>query len=94
MIEAVDVAVTPAVAAARPPAPVAVVIDVLRATSTIVTALDNGAAGIIPVLDPDAALTVLPLARLPFTVKANQPLRCGRGESGNRRGRCMEPSER
>jgi len=58
VIEAVDVAVTPAVAAARPPAPVAVVIDVLRATSTIVTALDNGAAGIIPVLDPDAALTV------------------------------------
>jgi 2-phosphosulfolactate phosphatase len=58
VIEAVDVAVTPAVAAARPPAPVAVVVDVLRATSTIVTALDNGAAGVIPALDADAALAV------------------------------------
>ncbi|HEX7713459.1 MAG TPA: 2-phosphosulfolactate phosphatase [Bacillota bacterium] len=34
---------------------VAVVIDVLRATSTIVTALGNQALGIIPVLDPGEA---------------------------------------
>jgi len=33
----------------------AVVIDVLRATSTIVTALQNGAKGVIPVEDMDAA---------------------------------------
>ena len=58
MIEAVDVAINPAVAAARKPATAAVVIDILRATSTIVTALDNGAAGIIPTKDPEAALTV------------------------------------
>lgn len=34
---------------------IAVVIDVLRASSTIITALNNGAKGIIPVEDMDAA---------------------------------------
>ena len=35
-----------------------VAIDVLRATTTIVTALANGAAGVIPVLDPEDAVEV------------------------------------
>ena len=35
-----------------------VVIDVLRATTTIATALANGAAGVVPVLDPEDALAV------------------------------------
>ena len=45
MIRTLDVAATPAFAAARPPAGTVVVIDVLRATSTIVAAFDNGACG-------------------------------------------------
>jgi 2-phosphosulfolactate phosphatase len=59
VIRSLDVAATPAAAAARPPAAIAVVIDVLRATSTIVTALDNGAAGIVPVRETDEAITVM-----------------------------------
>jgi 2-phosphosulfolactate phosphatase len=59
MIRALDVASTPASAATRAPMEIAVVIDVLRATSTIVTALDNGAAGIIPVRETDEAIAVM-----------------------------------
>ncbi len=59
MIRSLDVAATPAAAAARPPAAIAVVIDVLRATSTIVTALENGAAGIVPVRETDEAILVM-----------------------------------
>ena len=59
MISSIDVAATPAGAASRPPAAIAIVIDVLRATSTIVTALDNGAASIIPVREPDEAIAVM-----------------------------------
>jgi 2-phosphosulfolactate phosphatase len=59
MISALDVAATPAAASSRTPMPIAVVIDVLRATSTIVTALDNGAAGIIPVREVDEAIGVM-----------------------------------
>ena len=58
MIEALDVAVTPALAAAHEPPGVAVVIDVLRATSVIVTALDNGAAGVIPTKEVEEALAI------------------------------------
>ncbi len=59
MIRTVDVAVTPAAIAARPPAGVVVVIDVLRATSTIATALANGAEGVIPVREPDEAIATM-----------------------------------
>jgi 2-phosphosulfolactate phosphatase len=59
MLRAVDVALTPALVAARPPAGAAVVIDVLRATSTIATALDHGAAAVVPVRDPDEAIAVM-----------------------------------
>jgi 2-phosphosulfolactate phosphatase len=59
VIRSLDVAATPAAAAARPPAAIAVVIDVLRATSTIVTALENGAAGIVPVRETDEAILVM-----------------------------------
>jgi 2-phosphosulfolactate phosphatase len=59
LIRSLDVASTPAAATGRAPATIAVVIDVLRATSTIVTALDNGAAGIIPVRETDEAIAVM-----------------------------------
>jgi 2-phosphosulfolactate phosphatase len=59
VIASLDVAATPAGAAARAPAAIAIVIDVLRATSTIVTALDNGATNIIPVREPDEAIAVM-----------------------------------
>ena len=59
MIRTIDVAVTPALINARPPAGVAVVIDVLRATSTIATALQNGASGVIPVREPDEAIATM-----------------------------------
>ena len=58
MIRTVDVAVTPAAIGLRPPAGAAVVIDVLRATSTIATALANGATSIVPVRDPSDAIGV------------------------------------
>jgi 2-phosphosulfolactate phosphatase len=51
-----DVAVTPAVL--RPaalPASTVLVVDVLRASTTIVAALTSGCAGIVPVADADAA---------------------------------------
>jgi 2-phosphosulfolactate phosphatase len=59
VIRSLDVAATPAFAAARPPCDTVVVIDVLRATSSIVTALDNGAAGIVPVRNADEAIAVM-----------------------------------
>ncbi len=59
MIRNVDVAVTPAAISARPPAGVAVVMDVLRATSTIATALANGAERVIPVREPDEAIATM-----------------------------------
>jgi 2-phosphosulfolactate phosphatase len=54
-----DVAATPASVASRAPVPTVVVIDVLRATSTIVTALDNGAAGVVPVREAEEAIVVM-----------------------------------
>jgi 2-phosphosulfolactate phosphatase len=71
----VDVAVTPSLATARERTALAVVIDVLRATSTIVTALENGAAGIIPVRHQDDAIAV---AR---RVGRDRSLLCGERES-------------
>jgi 2-phosphosulfolactate phosphatase len=55
----IDVHFTPAELAGAPLADsVAVVIDVLRATSTIVEALANGARCVIPVTTPEAAVRV------------------------------------
>src|SRR5476651_2144259 len=59
MIATIDTAAAPAFSSARPPAATVVVIDVLRATSSIVTALDNGAAGIVPVREADEAIVVM-----------------------------------
>ena len=59
MIRTLDVAATPAFAASRPPCATVVVIDILRATSSIVTALDAGAAGIVPVREADEAIAVM-----------------------------------
>jgi 2-phosphosulfolactate phosphatase len=59
VIDLLDVAATPAFAAARPPCATVVVIDVLRATSSIVTALDAGAAAIVPVREADEAIAVM-----------------------------------
>jgi 2-phosphosulfolactate phosphatase len=59
MIATLDAAATPANTSARTPAGTVVVIDVLRATSTIVTALDNGAAGVVPVREAEEAVTVM-----------------------------------
>lgn len=59
MIRSLDVAATPDFGSTRPRAATVVVIDVLRATSSIVTALDNGAAGIVPVREADEAIAVM-----------------------------------
>lgn len=59
MIATLDAAATPANTSAHAPAATVVVIDVLRATSTIVTALDNGAAGVVPVREAEEAITVM-----------------------------------
>jgi 2-phosphosulfolactate phosphatase len=59
MISSLDVAVVPATSSARAPVATVVVLDVLRATSSIVTALDNGAAAIIPVREADEAIAVM-----------------------------------
>jgi len=56
MIARVDVAITPSVVAIGLRGLVVVVIDVLRATTTIVEALGNGAATIIPCLEPEDAI--------------------------------------
>ncbi len=55
----IDVAVTPALIASCAPAGIAVVIDVLRATTTIVAAIENGAAGVVPVRETDEAIAVM-----------------------------------
>lgn len=44
---------------ARTPTAIAVVVDVLRATSSIVVALDAGAPSILPVRDPDEAIALM-----------------------------------
>src|ERR1700722_10394445 len=59
MIATLDTAAAPAFISARAPAATVVVIDVLRATSTIVTALEHGAAGIVPVREADEAIVVM-----------------------------------
>ena len=59
MIATLDMAATPDFGTSRAPAATVVVIDVLRATSTIVTALDNGAAGVVPVREADEAIIVM-----------------------------------
>jgi 2-phosphosulfolactate phosphatase len=59
MIRALDVAATPASATSRAQTATVVVIDVLRATSSIVTALDNGAGAIVPVREVDEAIAVM-----------------------------------
>jgi 2-phosphosulfolactate phosphatase len=52
----VDVAVTPAALASMALAgATALVIDVLRASTSIITALANGCAGVVPVAEPDEA---------------------------------------
>lgn len=55
MIAALDVAAVPALAERYSSATIAIVIDVLRATTTIVTALENGAARIFPCRDKGEA---------------------------------------
>jgi 2-phosphosulfolactate phosphatase len=59
MIATLDVAAAPDFGSTRAPAAIMVVIDVLRATSSIVTALDNGAAGVVPVREADEAIVVM-----------------------------------
>jgi 2-phosphosulfolactate phosphatase len=59
MISSLDVAAAPDFSSTPAPAATVVVIDVLRATSSIVTALDNGAAGIVPVREADEAIVVM-----------------------------------
>ncbi len=59
MIATLDVAAAPAYVSARIPAATVVVIDVLRATSSIVTALENGASGVVPVREADEAIVVM-----------------------------------
>ncbi len=59
MLQTVDVAVAPSLIAPRAAAGVAVVIDVLRATSTIVTALHHGATCVVPTREPDDAIAVM-----------------------------------
>ncbi len=56
MIGRVDVAVTPSAVAIGLRGLVVVVIDVLRATTTITRALENGAVTIIPCLEPEDAI--------------------------------------
>jgi len=58
MIAHLDVAATPAAAAERANVATVVVIDVLRATSTIVAALEAGAQAVIPVAEPAGARAV------------------------------------
>jgi 2-phosphosulfolactate phosphatase len=53
----VDVAITPAaLAPAALAGATALVIDVLRASTSIITALANGCGGVVPVAEPDEAL--------------------------------------
>ncbi|MFN2461190.1 MAG: 2-phosphosulfolactate phosphatase, partial [Candidatus Velthaea sp.] len=56
MIERIDVAVTPATAPIGLRGTIVVVIDVLRATTTIIRALEAGAASVVPCLEPEDAV--------------------------------------
>lgn len=58
MIARVDVAVTPSAVAIGLRGLVVVVIDVLRATTTITRALENGANTVVPCLEPEDAIAV------------------------------------
>ncbi len=58
MITRVNVAVTPSAVAIGLRGLVVVVIDVLRATTTITRALENGAQSVIPCLEPEDAIAV------------------------------------
>jgi 2-phosphosulfolactate phosphatase len=58
MIARVNVAVTPSAVAIGLRGLVVVVIDVLRATTTITRALENGALTVIPCLEPEDAIAV------------------------------------
>jgi 2-phosphosulfolactate phosphatase len=58
MISRVNVAVTPSFVAIGLRGLVVVVIDVLRATTTITRALENGAQSVIPCLEPEDAIAV------------------------------------
>ncbi|GAC1408383.1 MAG: 2-phosphosulfolactate phosphatase family protein [Candidatus Velthaea sp.] len=58
MIERIDVAVTPASVPLGLRGAAVVVIDVLRATTTITRALANGALAVIPCLEPEDAIAV------------------------------------
>lgn len=58
MIERVDVAVTPSAVAIGLRGLVVVVIDVLRATTTITRALENDAVTVVPCLEPEDAIAV------------------------------------
>jgi 2-phosphosulfolactate phosphatase len=58
MITRIDVAVIPSTVAIGLRGLVVVVIDVLRATTTITRALENGAAAVIPCLEPEDAIAV------------------------------------
>jgi 2-phosphosulfolactate phosphatase len=58
MITRIDVAVTPSTVAIGLRGLVVVVIDVLRATTTITHALENGAQTVIPCLEPEDAIAV------------------------------------
>jgi 2-phosphosulfolactate phosphatase len=58
MLERIDVALTPSAVVSGLAGSAVVVIDVLRATTTIVRALESGAAAVIPCLEPDDAIAV------------------------------------
>jgi 2-phosphosulfolactate phosphatase len=75
MIDRLDVAATPAFAASRAPVATVVVIDVLRATSTIVAALEAGAAAIVPVRETDEAIAVM------HRIGRERTLLCGERDS-------------
>ena len=58
MIERIDVAIIPAAATTSLRDVAIVIIDVLRATTTIVRAFEAGALAIVPCLEPDEAIAV------------------------------------
>jgi 2-phosphosulfolactate phosphatase len=58
MVKRVNVAVTPSAVAIGLRGLAVVVIDVLRATTTIARALENGALAVIPCLEPEDAIAV------------------------------------
>jgi 2-phosphosulfolactate phosphatase len=58
LIERIDVAITPAAATTSLRDVAIIIIDVLRATTTIVRAFEAGALAIVPCLEPDEAIAV------------------------------------